>query len=149
MYKKATTGFDTKKIRIDPSDAPKVVSRIMDNIISGIKSEKVECIIPEPGMDTFERIAGKFDGHSFEVKYIARSYRDKCPSLYISYDNYEFTSGLNEMDTSNFFNKLDGFIKKNYMFDLNSRTYVPRPKEIGFFEDVFSWFRSKFNTKVK
>lgn len=137
------------KVRIIPSEAPKLVNSIRANIIEALNSKTAE-ISAVPSVEHFRSIEGTNNGHTFKVEYLASETHGNSDQLYVSYDNFEFFNNLDsDFGANDFFRKIDEFTRKKYLYDLNTQTYVIRPKELNFFQDVAQWIRSKTRSKVK
>ena len=142
-----------KMVRIDPSDAPDFVRRVLDSIINTIQDSSSQ-YYATPGVKHFHAINGivkdtvtQYDC-DFMVRYEAPSVRGKREQLYVSYGNFEFTL-LDNADAHKFIDGADACIRSRFVYDLNSKTYVLRPRELTFFEDVKQWVKSKMKTKTK
>ncbi len=137
-----------KKYRIAPTEAPKFLRRVLDSIIDVLKNPTAQ-YTAEPGLEKFSKIEGKHQQTPFVVKHIIPTRRDADEQLYVSYGDYEFYVDVHDMNTNGFFEKANALISKKFLYDLNSKTYVPRPVELTFFQDIAQWMRSKLNTKTK
>ena len=128
------------KIRIDPRSADNIVQQMLANIIKtmGINGSEVTA---EPGFASFTEISGKYNEHSFSVKYVPRTRKQIRDLMYISYDNYEFiTDGGDVMRLEEFLFKIKKYIDEHFLLDLNTWKYVPRPDDLGVLDKVVSFF---------
>ena len=136
-------GFDMndkqKKVRITPSDAPKFVRMVTDDIIDVLKNPNSQYSAEPTTLSHFKEIRGTHKDNEFVVKHIEAKSRDQREQLYVSYGNFEFYSDLANL--RDFFERADACIKHKFVYDLNSKSYVPRPEEIGFFKDVSQWLK--------
>jgi len=131
-----------KKIRIDPRSAETIASTMLANIIKVINSTNSE-IIAEPGFTNFTTISGKCNEHVFSVEYIPRTRKQIRDLMHVSYDDYEFTTDGGDIRMDDFVFKIKRYIDENFLLDLNTWTYVPRPKNLNLLDKVAGLFGAK------
>ena len=136
----------TQNIRLDFSDAQaqKLGRHLLYKITKAIKSQKTT-LEPIPGATSFKKIDGTTNTIPFSVEYVEHKAERGEPrkELFVTYDNYEFAAPI--MEVGDYYNILREFIEKKYMYDLNSKRYVPRPK----IPTMLKMILEEFHTKTK
>ena len=143
--KPAARESNKKKIRIDPmNDAGAIARGMLEDILRAIKSPKANCVAV-PGISHFKSFEGTLDDHTFCVKYTVPTKTGARDKLYVSYDRYEFEiQDAYSPEITDFFHSIEQHIKKKFIYDLNSKTYVPRPVDETFFGGLFAGFFGRY-----
>lgn len=128
-----------KKIRIDPmNDAQEIAYNMLTKIRGAMKSPQTTYTVVR-GIAHFNRFEGTCGEHTFVVKYTPATKNSINDKLYVSYDDFEFeVQEYYFQELTDFFKEIEQHIKDNFIYDLNSKTYVPRPKKQSSLGNLFT-----------
>lgn len=129
--KPAQNDKQPKKIWIDPGFEwnKSIVTNMVDGIANAIRSPGLEFSATPGVIGHFSEFKGKSGNHSFIVKYTVPKGKIMSYMVYVSYDNYEFETKYGSIEIGDLVEKIDEYVNKNYIYDFNSKSYVPRPQE--------------------
>ena len=129
-----------KKIWIDPGFEwnKSIVNNVVDGIADAIKSSDLVFSATPGNIGHFSEFNGKSGTHTFTVKYTLPKGKIMSYMVYVSYDNYEFEVKYGSAEIGDLVEKIDEYVNKNYIYDFNSKSYVPRPQEHKTLGGVFA-----------
>ena len=134
-----------KNVRFDPRRYPDRANYILKQIKDAIGNSHTKYEI-EPSSDknnnAFKSITGTMsDGKTFKVEHIFPKTQSEIERLYVVYGNIEFVSEWDDLGglKINIVGLIDSFINQEYVYDINSNTYVELPKEMTLTDKIDSW----------
>lgn len=131
----------SNKTRINPSESPEMMRWILTNITNAIKAPSAVYTV-KPGIKYFKEIKGTQNEHFFKIEHFNPLKRCDTEKIYACYDNFEFLYEINNYLFSDFL-KIDNYINKKYVYDMNTDSYVLRPQEQDKLQMIMKWIKSR------
>ena len=136
-----------KNVRFDPERYLDRANYILKQIKDAIENSHTKYEI-EPSADkndnAFKSITGTMtDGKDFQVVHIKPKNQGDKEELYVRYNNVEFYADWHAVFKINIVGLIDNFINNEYVYDMNSNTYVELPKEMTFADRIDNWLTSR------
>lgn len=137
----------SKNIRFDPERYLDRANYILKQIKDAIDNSHTKYEI-EPSADkndnSFKSITGTMtDGKEFQVIHIKPKNQGEREELYVRYNNVEFYADWHAVFKINIVGMIDNFINDEYVYDMNSNSYVALPRELSWSDKLDSWLTAR------
>jgi len=139
---------EKKNICFDPQRYPDRANYILKQIKDAIENPHTEYKIepsPDRNNNMFKSITGTMrdggDIKEFKVEHKMPKTQSESERMYVMYNNIEFYSdwGNNVGFKINIIGLIDNFINNEYVYDMNSNSYVELPREMTWSDKLDNW----------